>query len=213
MDCSSAGLVFSIDMPLLTPDAPIETGVRARGAGIGPVEADVLPSPSLTSVSTALSKFPFELFKISELRLLSLKPISLKVPSFVSKLLPTLVIFIPKTWLGLFLCGLSPLADLSLPLKAGEIGGVKRSCFDLWKVELALRRLNPNFLPGFGGKGGGSSLQEPVPVLPVFCRNAGAGATPSANVRCSYFCRMNFSIAESTISASIGMSGLVFFGL
>ena len=103
MGFSAAGLVFSIDMPLLTPDAPIETGVRDLGAGVGSLEAEVLPSPSLTSVSTALSKFPFEFFRISEFRLLSLKPISRKVSSFVSKLFPTPVIFMPKTWLGLFL--------------------------------------------------------------------------------------------------------------
>lgn len=162
----SAALVFSIDIPLPSPDPPIETGVRVLGAGAGPL-ADLLPSPSLTSVSTALSTLPFELFKISEFRLLSSNPISLSVASFVSKLFPTPVIFMPNTWLGLFLCGLSPFADLSLPVKLGEIGGVNLSCFDLWKVELALRRLNPNFLPGLGGKGGGSSFHDPVPVLPV----------------------------------------------
>ena len=209
----SAGLVFSIDIPLLTPDPPIETGVRVLGAGAGTPAAGLLPSPNRTSVSTALSTLPFELFKISEFRLLSPKPISLNVASFVSKLLPTPVIFMPNTWLGLLLCGLSPLADRSLPLKLGEIGGVNRSCFDRWKVELALRRLNPNFLPGLGGKGGGSSFQEPVPVLPVFCLRAGAGVAPSDNVRSSYFCRMNLSNAESTMSASIGISGLAFFGL
>jgi hypothetical protein len=209
----STGLVFSIDIPLLTPDPPIETGVRVLGAGAGPPAAGLLPSPSLTSVSTALSTLPFELLRISEFRLLSSKPISLSVASFVSKLFPTPVIFMPNTWLGLLLCGLSPLADLSLPVKLGEMGGVSRSCFDRWKEELALRRLNPNFLPGLGGKGGGSSFHEPVPVLPVFCLRASAGVAPSDNVRSSYFCRMNLSIAESAMSASIGISGLVFFGL
>lgn len=87
-----------------------------------------------------------------------------------------------------------------------------RSCLERWKVELALRRLKPNFLPGLGGSGGGSSFQEPVPVLPVFCRTAGIAAVPSDNVRSSYFWRMNLSIAESTISASTGMSALRFLG-
>lgn len=91
----SGCLVFSIVMPL-TPEAPIEIGVNVRGAGVGFLLAGLLPSPNLTSVSTARSTLPFVLFKTSVFRLLSSNPMSRRVASFVSKLLPTLVIFIPN---------------------------------------------------------------------------------------------------------------------
>jgi hypothetical protein len=184
------------------------------GAGVGPREIDFIPSPSLTSVSTAVSTLPFVLFRTSEFLLLSVKPMSRNEANFASKSFAFPVIFIPNNWLGLLFRGLgiSPLADLSLAVYVGDRGGVIRSCFDRWNVELALRRLKPNFLPGLGGRGGGSSFQEPVPVLPVFCRTAGMPGAPSDNVRNSYFCRINLSMAESTMSASTGMSALTFFG-
>lgn len=111
--------------------------------------------------------------------------------SFVLKLLSTVVIFIPNRRLGLFsLFGLGSSIDLSPPLYAGDRGGVKRSGFCLGNVELDDRKVKPNFLVGFGGSSGGSSLQDPrsVPVLPVFCLAAGAlPRFPSDSVRVSYF--------------------------
>jgi hypothetical protein len=84
-------------MPL-TPALPIETGVIVRGAGVCPLETDLLPSPNLTSASTALSTLPSALFNTSEFLLLSLNPISLNVASLASKLLlPTPVIFMPNS--------------------------------------------------------------------------------------------------------------------
>ena len=213
----SGCLVFSIVMPLM-PEPPIETGVNVLGAGVGSRLAGLLPSPILTSASTARSRLPFVLLSTSEFLLLSSKPMSLSVASFASKLLPTLVIFIPNIWLGLFdFCGLagsSPLLpDRSLPVYAGDSGGVYRSGLLLrWKGVLALR-MKPNFLLGLGGREGGSSLQLPVPVLPVFCLSAGCAPLPSPNPRDSYFCRMNFSIAPSTSSASTGMSARTPLGL
>ena len=195
--------------------------MRVPGPGVSVLETGLpLPSPNLTSASTARSRLPLTCLSTSELRLLSPKPISLKLASFASKLLLTLVILIPNSWLGLLLILISfglvgSLADRSLPLKAGESGGVKsRSCLEaLGKTELAERRLKPNFLPGLGGKGGGSSLQLPVPVLPVLCLAAAGPAFPAVNALCSYFCRMYFSSAASTSSASIGKSARTFFGL
>lgn len=206
----SACLVLSTEAPL-KPELLMDTGVNVLAAG---VDAGLLPSPSRTSASTALSTFPSVLFRTSEFLLLSSNPMSRNVASFESKLLPTPVIFMPKIWLGLLLRGLSlsPVADLSLPLRVGERGGVKWSGLDREKVELALRRLKPNLFPGLGGKAGGSSLQDPVPVLPVFCLAAGAAGVPCDNVRDSYFCRINFSIADSTMSASTGISARTPFG-
>lgn len=173
-------------------------------------------SPNRTRASTALSKFPFMLLRISVFLPLSGKPMSRRCASFALKLLSTVVIFIPNKRLGLFsLFGLGRSMFLS-PLYAGDSGGVKRSGFGLGNVELDDRRVNPNFFVGFGGRSGGSSLQEPrsVPVLPVFCLAAGAlPRLPSDSARVSYFCRIYFSIAASTSSASTGISGLTFLGL
>lgn len=130
------------------------------------------------------------------------------------------MILIPNTWLGLLLGFISRglVGSWSLPLNAGERGGVKfRSCREgLGSEELAERKEKPNFLPGFGGKGGGSSLQLPVPVLPVFCLVAAPNILlllPAANSRCSYFRLMYRSITPSTSSASIGISALTLLGL
>jgi len=87
---------------------------------------------------------------------------------------------------------------------------VNLSGFDREKVELALRRLNPNLLLGFGGKGGGSSFHDPVPVLPVLFLVA--AGVPSDNVCNSYFCLIYLSMAESTMSASTGISALTPLG-
>lgn len=102
-------------MPL-TPLLAIETGVIVLGAGVGPRETDFVPSPSLTSVSTAVSTLPLLLFRTSEFLLLSVKPMSRNAASFASKSLAFPVIFMPNSWLGLFFRGLgiSPPADLSL---------------------------------------------------------------------------------------------------
>ena len=209
-DFLSGCLVFTTEMPF-TPELSVDTGVKTLGPGVCSLDRGFVPSRR-TRFSTVLSKFPLKLFKISEFLLLSLKPISRRDASFMSKLLSTLVIFMPKTWLGLLVfCGLGRSVDFSLPVHAGDRGGVKRSGLDLWKVELALLRLKPNLLPGLGGRGGGSSFQLLALVLPVFCRTAGLDA-PDASAFCSYFCRMNFSIATSTSSASMGMSGRTPFG-
>jgi hypothetical protein len=68
------------------------------------------------------------------------------------------------------------------------------------KMEVA--DLNPNLLPVFGGNGGGISSEF---VLPVSCLAAAALS--------AYFCLMKRSIAASASSASMGMGGLVFWGL
>lgn len=190
----------------------MEAGVSVRGPGVCVLEPD--PSPILTKASTALSTSPLAVLSTSEFRLLSLKPISRSIASFASKLFPTVVIFIPNIWLGLLSCftPLGLVASRSPPLYEGDIGGVKfRSCFCPDKPELLDRKPKPNFLPGLGGKGGGSSLQLPVPVLPVLCLAAGA-ALPGMKALSSYFCRMYFSIAASASSASMGMSARTPFG-
>ncbi len=69
--------------------------------------------------------------------------------------------------------------------------------------------MKPNRFPVFGGRGGGESSDDLPPVL---FRLGGRGL-PSARLRCSYFCLMNRSIAESTSSASRGIGGLMFLGL
>lgn len=213
---ASACRVFSTEMPF-APWLAIDTGVSvldAAGAGCVP--------SNRTNASTALSTLPLTLLRMSEFRLLSLKPMSLRVASFASKLLlMLLVMLIPNNWLGLLLgfISLGLVGSLSLPLKAGDKGGVKLrsrplSCFPgRGRDELADRSEKPNFLPGLGGKGGGSSLQLPVPVLPVFCLAAADVALPAVNSLCSYFRRIYLSIAPSTSSASIGISARTLFGL
>lgn len=211
---------FSIDIPF-GPELFIETGVSALGTGVIDRGSGFVFSPSLTSSSTALSTFPFMLLSISVFLALSLKPMSRRCASFALKLLSTVVILMPNSLLGLLSFfglgrGSSRSADLSLPLYAGDRGGVKRSGFCRGNVELDDRRVKPNFFDGLGGKSGGSSVNEPrsVPVLPVFCLVAGAALRSCPdNARVSYFCLMYFSTAASTSSASIGMSGLTFFGL
>ena len=131
---SSACRVLSIVRPA-KPELAIDTGVSALAAGTCADDAALLLSPWPTSASIARSKFPFELLRASEFCLLSLKPISRSVASLASKLLPTLVIFIPN--IRLCLLSLTPRGakascpDRSLPSKVGERGGVKlRSCLD-----------------------------------------------------------------------------------
>ena len=145
------------------PELFIDTGVSALGTGLTDLGSGFVFSPSLASSSTALSRFPFILLSISVFLELSLKPMSRKCASLALKLLSTVVIFMPNSLLGLFSFfglgkGSSRSADLSLPLYAGDKGGVNLSGFCLGKVELEDRRVKPNFFEGFGGKSGGSSL-------------------------------------------------------
>lgn len=150
---------------LLIPELLIDTGVKFLPLGVSDRTGAL---PSSARMSTALSKMPFVLFSTSEFRLLSVKPMSRRVASFWSKLLLTLVILMPKIWLGLLDLVSIGSAARSFPLYVGESGGVKTSCFlRPAKDELAERRLKPNFFPGFGGNGGGSSPVDPVLVLPV----------------------------------------------
>lgn len=63
-------------MPL-APELPIDTGVRALGPGVTDLEMmGFVPSPSLTSVSTAFSTFPPVLLRISVFLDVSGKPMS-----------------------------------------------------------------------------------------------------------------------------------------
>lgn len=89
--------LFSTVIPF-KPELLIDTGVKALA-----LDASVLVGALCSSakISTALSRTPFVLFRTSEFLLLSVKPMSRKVASFWSKLLLTLVILIPKIWLGL----------------------------------------------------------------------------------------------------------------
>lgn len=195
------------------PELPIETGVNARGPGVTDLDNGFVPSPNLINVSTAFSTFPPVLFNISVFFELSGKPISRMCDSFAWKLLSTVVIFIPNSWLGLLpLFGLG--RSLRSPLYAGERGGVIRSARCLGTAALEDRKEKPNRFVGLGGSSGGSSLQDPksVAVLPVFCLAAGC-ARPVLKALVTYFCRMCLSIAESTSSTSIGISGLTFCGL
>lgn len=153
-------------MPL-NAELLIETGVNVRN-GVSLLLDTISSSAICARISTALSRIPFVLFNTSELRLASVKPMSRKVFSFWSKLLFTLVILIPKIWLGLLDLVLAGSAARSFPLYVGERGGVNTSLFRRpVNEELDERKLNPNFLPGFGGNGGGSSPNDPVLVLPV----------------------------------------------
>lgn len=77
----------------------MDTGVNARAPVASVSVLDGLPSSA--RMSTALSNTPLVLLSTSEFRLLSVKPMSRRVASFWSKLLLTLVILIPKIWLGL----------------------------------------------------------------------------------------------------------------
>lgn len=166
---------FSKVIPFAPPELPIDTGVNARGAGVMLRDSVLVPSPNRVRASTVFSTFPFMLFSISVFFMLSGNPMSCRYASFVLKLLSTVVIRMPNSWLG-FLCrflgGLGGSLSRSLPVYAGERGGVKRSClFFAGNAELVDRKLKPNRLVGLGGKSGGSSFHDPVPVpvLPVFC--------------------------------------------
>jgi hypothetical protein len=84
-------------------------------------------SPKRTSVSTALSKFPWTFFRTIELRRVSGKPISLSDASFVSNVssswFPTAE---PNTRDCLFIFPAGGVELLSEPVKAGDRGGVNR---------------------------------------------------------------------------------------
>ena len=53
------------------------------------------------------------------------------------------------------------------PLMVGEIGGVYLSIRGREKVADVERNAKPNFLPGFGGRGGGCSSAELTLAFPV----------------------------------------------
>lgn len=91
---------FSIEIPL-APELLIDTGVKALGFGVTDREIFLLPSPSRTRVSTARSTSPPVVLSTSLFLALSLNPISRKYASFWLKLLSTVVILMPNSWLGL----------------------------------------------------------------------------------------------------------------
>lgn len=140
-----------------------------------------------------------------EFRFSSGKPISLRVASLASVLGPVLPTDAPNTRDCLFTRTGDGGAANSV-LRSGEVGGDTRAALDRGNVEDAARRPKPNRLLGFGGSGGGCSSE--LLVLPVYCCTIGLAA-PLTKAFCSYFCRMNFSIAESTSSTSKGIGGLV----
>lgn len=92
------------------------------------------------------------------------------------------------------------------------MGGAYLSSFGREKVAEADLRARPNFLPGFGGKGGGGSSAELILAVPVLLMVARL-PTPPENSLNSYLRRMKRSMAPPTSSASIGISGFVFPGL
>lgn len=195
----AAGIVwlFSIISPFkFTPPF-------AGGVGVLPLDLVGFCSPNLINASTALSRLPLRPLSTVELRFSSGNPISLKVASFDSNPSPEVFTLDPNTLDGLFTLG----GDVSCPLKPlspGDTGGVTF----LGNVE-AFCNPNPKRFVGFGGRGGGLSSTELE--LPVFDRVPGRESF--MKVRCSYFCRMNLSIALSTSSMSIGICGFMLRGL
>jgi len=122
-------------------------------------------SPKRTSVSIALSKLPLTLFRTIELRRVSGKPISLSDASFVSKVssswFPTAD---PNTRDCLFILPAGGVELLSEPVKAGDSGGVNL-CWVADDERTPSEK--PNFLPGFGGSGGGTPSVELTLAPPV----------------------------------------------
>lgn len=203
---ASGGLRRSMASPVKLA-LPALTGVRVREGGFA-------VSPSWTNASIARSRFPSVFLSTTEFRLVSGKPISLRVASFESKVSSWLRTAEPRTLEGLFALGGD--ARPSDPVRDGDKGGVNLLCF--WcrvKVALAERKLMPNFLLGFGGSGGGWSSCELVLRVAVYWGLCRVGCIPLAEEKAlsSYFWRINLSIAPSASSMSMGMSGWTFRGL
>jgi hypothetical protein len=191
-----------------------EFSALTLGSGSGVRDLDVRPgpSPSLTKVSTAFSTLPLTPFNTMALRFSSGNPISFRDASLSPnpKLeSPMLCVDPPTVAPNTLDCLLTFEGDGDLHrLSAGSGGGSlsNRTGPLTGYVDDAAR--NANLGPFFGGRGGGSSEL----VLPVLCRVVDR-ALPPENARCSYFCRMNLSIVESTSSTSIGIDGFAFCGL
>lgn len=199
---------------MVSPFVGVVRGVgRAFLASILASSLWFVPSPNLNSVSTALSKLPFKPFSTCAFFFSFKNPISFKYWIFLSKASSLLsATAAPKN----FECFLfSRRGGLGSPyaLYPGLVGGLNVPC--LGTVEDADRRLGKkNLLFGLGGSAGGS---PPELVLPVCCREPGLVALelcdPPWYVLCSYFWRMNRSIAPSTSSMSTGMAGCTPLGL
>lgn len=161
------------DIPFIVGNVDVFRSSTKLRSSTGALDLDssTFPSPRRNSDSIVRSRLPPSPFRILALRLSSLNPISLNRANFASMLSdpppPTLAPKIRDCLLILIGEGGPP-----LPLGIwGDCGGKLLVLRERGRADDALRRPNPNLLPGFGGNGGGWSSE--LRVLPVLLRIAG----------------------------------------
>lgn len=133
-----------------------------RGGRLG-----LVPSPSLTSVSIDLCKFPFSPLSTVMFRLSSLNPISRSVSNFDSKS-SAADIDSPTAAPNTFDCLLCTIGGDCGPNSCARASAFLLDFEDIGNMEVP--DLKPNLLLWvFGGKGGGE-WRSSDSVLPVSCR-------------------------------------------
>lgn len=204
---------------MANPSSSFGTGA-GRDSTIRCLARGLPPSPSLTSVSIAFSRFPLKPLRICIFFLSSVNPISLNVLSFTSMLLPEEPRSVPKTCDCLLTFGDGAGARLKLNLISsfGGVGGAGGLAFRcrprLPNGSDAARKENPaNLLPGFGGRAG--PLLSKDLLLAGLSRPLVSTLTlrwPEQNTLSWYFALMNLCISESASSVSNGIFGFVLRG-
>lgn len=167
------------------------------GAGLAFCCLEGSLGPSLTSIAIVLSRSPPCRLSMSMFLSLSGKPISRNCASFSCKSLSGNSLTEPEV--GLYSTGVT----------------LNASCTPALSFFEDVLKLNPKnlcFLAVGGSSGVGGGWNDCVKLGDTSAREGGSGL-PSTRLFSWYFFRMNLSMAESTSSASSGISGFLFFGL